>query len=132
MLTFHGDVWARIFTDQAAAQGTIEVGIRRRLTSPPARAGSGWHSRSCPSAAGIGEKIPYRLELAEGAVDPGEPVDVYLRWLPGFGPAEDLLVDRSSFIRTMRLVFLTPEVVSLARAAGSAAALAGRELRQCL
>ena len=113
--TFHGDVWARIFTGQAAAQGTIEVGIRRRLAKPGRPAGERLAFAALPIRGGDWKEVPYRWELAEGAVDPGEPVDVYLRWLPGIGPAEDLLVDRFFLYPDDAIGIFDPQVIRLAR-----------------
>jgi alpha-N-arabinofuranosidase len=100
-----------------AAQGEVEVGFRRRVATPDGRGQAGERLGSVRVQIRGAEwvKLPFALELQEGQVAFGEPVDFYLRWLPRSNTALHLLVDRAFLLPQDEDDGLDPEVVELVR-----------------
>ncbi|HYN90180.1 MAG TPA: hypothetical protein VER55_16715, partial [Ardenticatenaceae bacterium] len=117
-LGYKGDLWVRIGTTNPAEHGEVEVGFRRRVATPDGRRQAG----EILASARIGvegaewNKLPFRLDLQEGQVAFGEPVDFYLRWLPRSTAGLHLLVDRAFLYPQDEDDGLDPEVVQLVRA----------------
>jgi alpha-N-arabinofuranosidase len=114
---YKGDLWVRIGVLDPAAQGEVEVGFRRRLATPDGRGQAGERLGSVRVQIRGAEwvKLPFALELQEGQVAFGEPVDFYLRWLPRSNTALHLLVDRAFLLPQDEEDGLDPEVVALVR-----------------
>jgi alpha-L-arabinofuranosidase len=91
---YEGDVWVRIAVSEMHEQGKIEIGIRRRIAQPGRAAGERIAFTELDITGSDWIKLSYRLLLADGVLQPGEPVDIYLRWLPDSGANLHLLVDR--------------------------------------
>jgi alpha-L-arabinofuranosidase len=88
-LKYDGHVWARIAGLDEHAQGQIEVGLRRRLGSanPATLAGeclalARFAIHGTSAAAGAWQKLEFQLQVEEGQISTGEPVDFFIRWLP--------------------------------------------------
>jgi alpha-L-arabinofuranosidase len=109
---YHGDVWVRIAGREDAA-GTVEIGMRRRVGS---QAGEriAWTHLECSGSRWT--RLTYALQIPEGSVQVGEPVDVYLRWLPAQASSDlHLLVDRFFLFPDDRLDIFDPTIVKLAK-----------------
>jgi len=114
-LTYFGDVWARINSQDNSAAGEIEVGFSRRFGHSYSPEGQVLSSVRLP-ISGIGwTKLPYKLSLPEKSVRIGEPVDFFLRWLPLSTPDLHLFVDRIFLFASDVIEGLDPEVVRLAQ-----------------
>ncbi len=111
-----GEVWVRIATTDPSAHGQIEVGLRRRISTPDSarQAGERLASQRLALAGSEWLKLEYRFELAEGQVAFGEPVDFYLRWLPAADHA--LFVDRALLNPADAVDGLDPEIIELSKA----------------
>jgi alpha-N-arabinofuranosidase len=99
------------------AGGTVEVGVLRRYDRPSGAGGAGTvlASTTQPVEGSAWQRIELTLELPAGVVEPGEPVDFYLRW---HGPVgSDLLLDRVSALPDDHLEGFDPEVVEVMRRA---------------
>jgi alpha-L-arabinofuranosidase len=112
---YHGDVWVRIASACAQVGGEIEIGFRRRTGQKNRPSGERMAYTRIKVAGSEWIKIPYQLELQEGALQPGEPVDVYLRWLDKTGSNLDLLVDRFFLFPDDRVENFDPTILELAR-----------------
>lgn len=106
---YSGSVWLRIASDNRGDQ--LEIGLRRRNGSRPEKnlcsatlsvRGSDW------------QQLRFEVEIPEGAVARGEPVDFYLRWLSRNDSAH-LLVDRLTFIPHDAIDGFDPDIVGLVR-----------------
>ena len=102
-LGYQGSLTLRIANrDEAGSipSGRIEVGFRRRNAGP----GQGLRVGECLALdareiqGNEWQGVDFRLQLAPGQVRLSEPVDFFIRWLPG-GSA-DLLIDRAILIPT--------------------------------
>lgn len=114
-LAYNGDLWLRIATLEPEAQGRLEVGLRRRLGRRGAPAGEILAFQHVPVRRCEWEKQPFSFRLPPDKVRPGEPLDFYLRWLPGQGQKLDLLVDRAFLFPADAVEGFDPEVISLAK-----------------
>ena len=115
-LTYNGDLWARITTTHPEASGTVEVGLRRRISTPDGVSKAGDHlvSQRIPIRGSEWVKLDYQLKLREGRVAFGEPIDFYVRWLPADGHA--LLIDRAVLNPADAVYGLDPEIIELSKA----------------
>jgi alpha-L-arabinofuranosidase len=109
---YHGDIWVRIAAQDEDASGVIEIGVRRRVGS---QEGERIAWTNVPAVGGRWIKHAFQLHLPEEAVQVGEPVDIYLRWLPDAGEDHHLLVDRFFLYPDDRLDEFDPTVVRLTR-----------------
>jgi len=115
-LAYKGDLWLRIATLDPQAQGAVEVGFRRRLGCGGSTAGE---IITCQHISIIGcewEKIKFNLNIESESAKPGEPLDFYIRWLPGEGRKSDLLVDRVFLFPADAVEGFDPEVIFMAKA----------------
>jgi alpha-L-arabinofuranosidase len=112
---YQGDVWVRLAAHEVGEQGTIEIGVQRRMAQNGRAAGERIAFTGVKITGGGWGKLPYRLLLPEGAVQPGEPVDVYLRWLPEAGSDVHLLVDRFFLFPADSAGVFDPTIVELVR-----------------
>jgi alpha-N-arabinofuranosidase len=112
---YSGTVWLRIASQEQAAHGQLEVGIRRRIaTSDGSRhAGEILASVRLDVRRSDWQAKPFELALPEGAVRAAEPVDVYVRWLPRARPDLDLLLDRVSLMPADAIDGMDPDIVHL-------------------
>jgi alpha-N-arabinofuranosidase len=117
VLGYVGNLWVRIASSDVSARGVLEIGFRRRVATPDGvrRAGEVLASARMTVQGGEWQQLGARLELSEGAVDKGEPVDVYLRWMPRSDPKLDLLVDRASVMPEDAIDGLDPDLVGFVR-----------------
>lgn len=115
VLAYEGDVWVRTAAQDADAQGKIEIGIQRRIEQPERPCGEPIATTELNITGSDWIKIPFELALPEGAVQPGEPVDVTLRWLPNAGTDMHLLVDRFFLFPADQIGQFDPTILQLAR-----------------
>ncbi|MBK8027164.1 MAG: hypothetical protein IPK19_38685 [Chloroflexi bacterium] len=113
---YTAEVWARIASPNAPARGQIEIGLRRRVSTPDGRrqAGEGLASSRHAIAGSDWVKIEARFQLTEGQVSYGEPIDFYVRWLPADGHA--LLIDRAVLNPADAVDGIDPEIIELSKA----------------
>ncbi len=116
-LSYQGTVWVRISTLDEHAHGEIEVGLRRRIATPDGmnRSGECLISARISVMGGEWKATSFDLQLAEGQVSSGEPVDFYLRWVPRSQADLQLLLDRAELYPGDADEGLDPEVILLAR-----------------
>ncbi|MFN8490186.1 MAG: hypothetical protein U0350_21540 [Caldilineaceae bacterium] len=116
-LTYQGELWVRIGTLSPQAYGEVEVGFRRRVATPDGHRHAGEHlaATRIPVSGAEWVKVAFQLDLSEGQVAFGEPVDFYVRWLPRSQTTLNLLIDRAELFPTDADDGLDPEVVRLAR-----------------
>ena len=116
-LDYMGYIWVRISTLNTSAHGEIEVGFRRRVSTPDGKR----HAGECLVAERVlisGTEwvtLPFHLHISEGQVVFGEPVDFYLRWIPRSQYALELMLDRAELYPADEDDGFDPEVVRLAR-----------------
>ena len=114
-LGYTGDLWVRLGTLTPAAHGEVEVGFRRRVATPDGHrhAGERLAAVRLPCHGANWQKLAFELELRDGQVAFGEPIDFYLRWLPRSHPGLNLLIDRAFLFPQDADDGLDPEVVAL-------------------
>ncbi len=112
-VSFNGNVWVRMTTLDESAQGQIEVGFRRRIGRRGTSAGE-ILNREILWVKGVEwQKLTFRLSADQ--VQPGEPIDFFIRWLPALGTNIDLLVDSAFLFPDDAIEGLDPDVVALAK-----------------
>lgn len=112
-----GEVWVRLATIDRTAQGEVEVGLRRRVTTPDGkrRAGELLALQRLAFAGSDWVKLEFQFDLPEGWVAFGEPIDFYLRWLPRVDH-DALLVDRALLNPADAIDGIDPEIIELSKA----------------
>ncbi len=115
-LSYNGDLWARIATPTPGASGTVEVGLRRRVSTPDGvnKAGDHLVSQRITIKGSDWVKLEYEFKLREGRVAFGEPIDFYVRWLPAADHA--LLIDRAVLKPADAVYGIDPEIIELSKA----------------
>jgi alpha-N-arabinofuranosidase len=114
-LTYTGELWARPALPDEAARGVLEVGFRRRLGRPNCPAGQCLASARLEVRGESWVKLAFELTLAEDTVQPGEPLDFYLRWVPTSASGPDVLVDRVLLFPTDHIQGMCPDVIRVVR-----------------
>lgn len=115
--TYEGSVWLRIATAGIGAHGEVEVGLRRRVATPDRshQAGQILASERLDVGGSDWQPRSFRLEVGDGQVAHGEPVDFYVRWIPRSDPELHLLVDRVSVVPADAMSGLDPDVIRMVR-----------------
>lgn len=116
-LAYKGDLWVRLGTTNQAEHGEVEVGFRRRVATPDGRrhAGESLAAVRIPCSGAEWQKLPFALELREGQVAFGEPIDFYIRWMPHTHRGLNLLLDRAFLFPQDDDDGIDPDVVALVR-----------------
>jgi alpha-N-arabinofuranosidase len=114
---YRGTTWLRIASEDGDAHGEVEVGLRRRITTPDGlrRAGEILASVRLDVQGCDWQCVSFGLTLAHGAVGHAEPVDVYVRWLPRSRPDLDVLLDRVSLMPEDAVDSLDPAIIDFVR-----------------
>ncbi|HZG67294.1 MAG TPA: ABC transporter permease subunit, partial [Herpetosiphonaceae bacterium] len=116
-LGYKGELFVRLGTTNQAEHGEVEVGFRRRVATPDGRrkAGESLAAVRIPCSGDEWQKLEFELELREGQVAFGEPIDFSIRWMPRSSRGLNLLVDRAFLFPQDEDDGLDPEVIALVR-----------------
>jgi alpha-N-arabinofuranosidase len=116
-LAYDASTWLRIADVDSGTRGQVEVGFRRRIATPDGsrHAGEILASQRLEIDGVEWQRVRFRLELPPESVAHGEPIDLYLRWIPRPDRAADLLLDRLSLEPADALEGLDPEVIRVVR-----------------
>lgn len=114
---YHGALWARLSTLHAGEHGELEVGFRRSVSTSERQrqAGESLAVTRLPLSAPDWICLSFELDLGNRQVAHGEPVDFYVRWLPGSRPDLQVLLDRVDLYPQDAVSGLDPDVIRLAR-----------------
>ena len=113
---FVGEIWVRIASIDNSVRGVVEVGLRRRVSTPDGtrQAGELLASQRLMVAGSEWIKAEFEFQITEGHVAYGEPIDFYVRWLPATNHA--LLIDRVVLNPADAIDGLDPEIIELSKA----------------